>query len=164
MNGGTAMNIQAPVRQTLFDPLDFFEGDVAASGMVVDWRGQVTRSFTALFSGHRAGPDEIAIFEQLSYSDGASEHRRWTISHAGEGLWQGTASGLATPVLIRRLADTPAQSRWTYDMDIPIGGREMRFAFEDIMIQVSEREMIALTPMRKLGITLARISSSYRRL
>jgi Protein of unknown function (DUF3833) len=158
------MNIESPiVRALVFDPLDFFDGMVDASGMVADFRGRVTRRFTATFDGQRLADDAIRIAEVLTYGDGLKEYRSWQISRLSPDSWRARAEGLAGDGLIRRSDKELAESRWTYDMDIPVNGFSFRFGFEDIMTMVSLDEMVALTPMKKLGLTLGHIASSYRR-
>ena len=159
------MNIETRLKKALaFDPLDFFEGHVAASGMVVDFRGRVTRRFTATFDGKRDSAQVIGISEVLTYGDGLKEFRNWKISTSGPDVWRAQADGLAGDGLIQRSSSNPAESRWTYQMDIPVHGRSWRFGFEDIMTMTSPDDMVALTPMKKLGITLGHIASSYHRI
>ncbi len=158
------MNISMPiVAHLIFDPLDFFDGLVDASGMVVDLRGRIIRSFTGRFDGTRSG-DSISIREALVYNDGSREHRLWHITSCADGVWSARAEGLLGDPMIRRDAQNPAHSRWTYQMDIPVSGRALRFSLQDIMTLVAPDRMVALTPMKKFGFTLAHISSEYRKL
>jgi hypothetical protein len=158
------MNMTLPIVAGLaFDPLTFFDGCVKASGMVVDLRGRITRRYTARFDGKRQG-DVIAIDEKLIYEDGAADQRHWQIRLTKPGCWIAVADGLVTDAVIQCDAADPAQSRWTYMMDIPVRGRKLRFAMEDIMTLVEPNRMLALTPMKKFGIKFAHITSEYRRI
>jgi hypothetical protein len=161
---GIKMNMILPVETALrFDPLDFFDARVEASGMVVDFRGRITRSFTARFDGVRAG-NSINIREKLVYDDGASDQRTWDIQLASPDSWNASANGLVGGAVIRRDPAKPAHSHWTYKMDIPVAGRSLRFAMEDIMTLLEPNRMVALTPMTKFGIKFAHIASEYRRI
>jgi hypothetical protein len=158
------VNISTPILAQLhFDPLDFFHGLVDASGMVVDFRGRITRSFIARFEGERQA-DAIRIRESLNYSDGVREYRLWHIAPFGEARWSARADGLVGSAIIARDAQNAAQSRWTYQMDIPVSGRTFRFGLQDIMTLVAPDRMVAQTPMKKFGLTLATISSEYRKI
>jgi hypothetical protein len=158
------MNMTLPVETALsFDPLDFFDARVEATGMVVDFRGRITRSFTARFDGSRSD-NSIEIREKLIYDDGSSEQRLWHIHPASPDSWNAAANGLVGNAIIRRDPAKPAQSRWTYKMDIPVAGRNLRFAMQDIMTMVEPNRMVALTPMTKFGIKFAHIASEYRRI
>jgi hypothetical protein len=158
------VNISTPiVAQLQFDPLDFFNGLVEASGMVVDIRGRITRSFTGRFDGERQG-NGIRIRESLTYNDGVREHRLWEMTPNGADSWNASADGLVNGARIARDPQNAAHSRWTYQMDIPVAGRVIRFALQDIMTLVAPDRMVALTPMKKFGLTLATISSEYRKI
>jgi hypothetical protein len=158
------MNIETPITANIaFDPLEFFSGIVEASGMVVDFRGRITRSFTARFDGERTG-DAIRIREVLHYNDGAKDVRLWHITPISEGVWSAAAEGLDPPAIIRRDIAHPARNRWAYTMRVPVQGRMIRFAFEDIMTQTGPDNMVAITTMKKFGLTLAHLSSEYRRI
>jgi Protein of unknown function (DUF3833) len=153
-----------PVESNLiFDALDFFDARVEATGMVVDFRGHITRSFAARFDGVRSG-NAIDIHETLTYNDGANEQRHWHIRAVSTARWIGTTNGLVGAALIERDSRNPAQNRWRYKMDIAVGKRMLRFDMEDIMTLVEPGRMLALTPMRKFGIKLAHISTEYRRI
>lgn len=158
------MNIETPIRSAaVFDPVAFFDGRVEASGMVTDFRGRITRRFVARFDGEQVAPDAIEIREQLRYLDGGMDIRNWRIARTGEGVWRADADGLVGSARITRDDDHPGDSRWAYTMAIPVNGKSIRFAMEDIMSMVSADEMVAQTPMRKFGLTLATITSCYRR-
>jgi hypothetical protein len=158
------MNMMMPIAAPMtFDPLDFFDAQVDASGIVVDIFGRVTRSFTARFEGVRRG-SSIDIDETLVYDDGMSERRAWRIAAIDADSWSAAAAGLLGDPTIRRDPANPMQSRWTYAMDIPVKGRKLRFAMEDIMTLVEPGRIVALTPMKKFGIKIAHIASEYRRL
>lgn len=158
------MNMTMPIATVLhFDPLNFFDARVEATGMVVDFRGRITRNFVASFDGVRSG-NSIDIHERLIYNDGITEQRQWHIRAASSACWIGTTNGLVGEALIERDTQSPAQNRWRYKMDIAVGKRVLRFDMEDIMTLVEPGRMLALTPMRKFGIKLAHIATEYRRI
>jgi hypothetical protein len=145
-----------------FDPVIFFQGRVACDGFIIDRASRVRRTFTILFEGTQAG-DAVDIAEILYFNDGEIQHRQWHIKPDGPGRWHGTANDIPTPIVIQqgsRLSD----SRWTYGMALPISGRQINFAFEDVMELIAPSHMSALTYVRKFGFTVAQIISSYRRL
>ena len=142
------------------DPVDFFDGQVQALGVVLDRAGVVRRRFSATFNGQRDAAG-ISIVEVLTYDDGEIDRRNWRIEPAGANAYAATAEGLAEPALIA--LTQPGEARWTYQMDIPIGKRVLRFGFQDIMVQLSADTMVSHTPMRKFGITWASITTTYQR-
>lgn len=157
------MNVATRIRAGALleaDPLDFFNGRVDAHGFFADWTGTVKRRFTANFLGAAAG-DQIAIDEVLVYDDAQVDRRTWALARSAEGQWQGTATDVAGSILIDRIS--PAQTRWRYAMNIPVGGRTIRFSLEDTMVQTAPDQWVSTTSVRKLGLTVGRIICSYHR-
>jgi Protein of unknown function (DUF3833) len=162
------MNMQSKVSgdtsatDMVFDPVAFFTGRVACDGFITDRASRVRRCFTILFDGKRTG-DAIDIAEALYFNDGEVQYRQWHIKPAGAHQWLGTANDIPTPIVIKP-GQSRIESRWTYGMALPIGGRQISFAFEDVMVMITPNQMTALTYVRKFGITVAQIVTSYRRL
>jgi hypothetical protein len=156
MNFNSGMALE----QLVQDPTAFFEGRVEAHGFVCDWKGRLRRQFSAIFDGHS---DErgISINEVLTYTDGGVDHRTWRIEPNGADGFTARADGVIGVADIRRVR--PTETRWTYQMDLPINGRNMRFAFEDIMVQVDADTIVVDTPIRKFGLRVAGITTIYKR-
>jgi hypothetical protein len=154
------LEVQIRPSDLVQDPLVFFDGIVEAHGFVTDVRGRVARRFSARFHGV-TGSGGIAINEVLRYADGQVDRRQWHIRADGDGRWLGEANDVATPIQIRRIS--PTETRWTYAMDVPVGGKPMRLAFEDVMVQMHPDTLISTTPVRKFGLTVARVTCSYQR-
>lgn len=157
------MNVETrirPVASFIADPLAFFDGRVEAHGFFADRAGTVRRRFTASFIGSAAA-DSIAIDEVLIYDDGEICRRAWALARDGEG-WRGTATDVAGELVISRLSNQ--ETRWRYEMDIPLGRRAIRFQVEDCMVQSTPEDWVSLTTIRKFGIAVGRIACTYRRL
>ena len=141
-------------------PLNFFDGEVLAHGMVLDRSERVRRAFSAVFRGVRDGA-VVTVSEVLTYHDQGQDLRDWRIVRIEDGLYTAEATGLVAPA--RLVMQSHNQCNWRYQMDVPIGGRSLRFDLEDIMVQLSEDVMVSHTPMRKFGITWAMITTTYCR-
>ncbi len=159
MNFETKVTPEAPLVLRPFDPLCFYAGHVAAKGFVVRRNGDLVRTFVAQFNGVR-DENSITINEVIDYDDGEQDLRQWHIKASGEGLWTAKVEGLVGVCTIKS-GKRPEECRWSYRMKVPIGKRHMAFDFEDIMVSLSESEMVSLTPMKKFGITVATINCRY---
>ncbi len=162
MNIETRILAGANQADLAFDPLHFFDGPVACDGFIADRSGRVRRSFTIMFSGVRRG-DVIDIFEIMQFNDGEVKERRWQIEPSSTAHWQAKANDIPGSISIVQ-GDHPGEARWTYDMELPIGKRSIGFAFEDVMVMTAPDIMTAVTHIRKFGIKVAEIITSYRRL
>ncbi len=145
-----------------FDPLRFYDGHVGAKGFVVRRNGDLVRTFVAQFSGVR-DKDSITIHEVIDYDDGDQDLRHWHITKSGKGIWTANVEGLVGVCTIRS-GKRLEECRWSYRMKVPIKNRLIAFDFEDIMVSLSESEMVSLTPMKKFGITVATINCRYYKL
>jgi hypothetical protein len=162
------VNIDRPIFADLratdlaFDPLRFFDGRVVSHGFIIDFGGKVRRSFTINFIGTlRDGA--LNVDEELFFNDGEIAARVWKFAPRGDGTWTASANDIPGPIDIRRGA-LAGESRWTYRMALPIGGRPMTFDFEDVMVMTAADCMTAVTHVRKLGFKVARIVSTYQRM
>ncbi len=146
----------------IFDPVQFFDGQVMCDGFIAGRTGRVRRTFAITFSGVRSG-NAIDIFEIMRFNDGEVTERRWHIEPSGAARWQARANDIPGDVEIT-LGDHTGEARWTYDMALPVGRRSMTFAFVDVMVMTAPDMMTAITHIRKFGIKAAEIISCYRRL
>lgn len=145
-----------------YNPAEFFDGHIEAEGFLAKRNGDITRTFRANFHGIREGND-ININEVITFDNGEQERRHWKIKYIAAGHWQAVAEGVVGVCTIRS-GTKPAEGRWSYRMKIVVGKRAIAFDFEDIMVMLSNSDMVSLTPMKKFGITLAQISCHYRRI
>lgn len=150
------------IQDLAFDPVQFFDGKVACDGFIADRGGRVRRSFPILFTGSRNG-DGIDIFETMYFNDGEVMERRWHIEPESAGHWHATANDIPGPIAIER-GRHPGESRWTYSMALPIGGRPLSFDFEDVMVMAGPGLVTAVTHIRKFGIKVAEIITCYRQI
>ncbi|MEM9289941.1 MAG: DUF3833 family protein [Pseudomonadota bacterium] len=152
------VELKQPEAQAL-SPFSFFQGKVEFSGFVQDLTGKVRRHYRGDIACKTDGPT-LVLDESLYFNDGADEKRVWEISQVGDAL-EGTANDLVGTAKV-----TPVnkdEMRWTYVMEIEIGGKRRPFDFEDVFVQTDSHTMVAKTTMSKFGIPLARLLSTYRR-
>lgn len=153
------MNMQTPpLKAGLLSPATFFRGPLEFSGFVQDLTGAVRRHYhgSVACTFQR---DVLTLDEALYFNDGAKETRVWTIDESQQTI-TGVADDLVGQAIIEpRSAD---EMRWRYAMMIEIGGKRRPFDFEDVFVQTKDNTMISKTTMKKFGIPVARLFSSYR--
>jgi hypothetical protein len=145
-----------------FDPVQFFDGNVACDGFVIDRMNKVRRSFVIRFFGTRVD-NELKVAETIQFSDGEITNRSWRFAPVSDGKWIAHANDIPGDIHIRSGAH-PGESRWTYTMPLTVGGKQLDFSFEDVMVMTSATQLTAITHVRKFGITVAQIVSTYRKL
>jgi hypothetical protein len=145
-----------------FDPVQFFDGDVACDGFVIDRMNKVRRSFVIRFSGIRTD-NKLHVNETIQFNDGEITHRSWQFATLAADAWIAHANDIPGDIHIRRGAHA-GESRWTYAMPLHVAGKDRVFSFEDVMVMTSATQLTALTHIRKFGINLVQIVSTYRKL
>jgi Protein of unknown function (DUF3833) len=145
----------------IFDPLVFFAGDIKCSGFLADRFGKIRRSFIIEFQGVKSG-EKLDVNEIMYFNDGEIANRQWQFWNTGLAHWCATANDIPGSINIRH-GETSRESRWSYAMPLPIGGRPVSLDFEDIMTLTTQDEMTALTNITKFGLRVAQMVSTYSR-
>lgn len=155
------MNVQFKEPQAeQLTPFRFFEGDMEFSGFVQDLAGKVRRHYRGTIACEKTD-DRLVLDEFLQFNDGANERRVWKISRTANGI-SGTAEDLVGEATMA--PEGQDEMRWTYVMEIEIGGKRRPFDFQDVFVQTADDTMVAKTTMSKFGIPLARLYSTYRKI
>lgn len=153
------MNIQtAPLRAEILTPAGFFRGDMEFSGFVQDPMGKVRRHYHGTVACRQAD-GVLTLDEMLYFNDGAAEERVWTIDGNSPQI-TGHANDLVGDAIIKPVSAD--EMHWHYAMMVDIGRKRRAFDFFDVFVQTKDNTMIAKTTMKKFGIPLARLYSSYR--
>ena len=138
---------------------EFFEGSLEAEGEFRDPFGRVRRTFNARVTGRRDG-DTIRIHEKFHYHDGETDEREWLIRAHGEGRYTGQATdvvGIAEGTVEGR------RLRWSYPIDLPIGGRAWRLKFEDEFELSDPDALINTANVTKFGLPVGTVRQTISR-
>lgn len=137
----------------------YFLGEVHAWGIFEDRFGRLRRSFTVTIEGRREG-DALVLDEAFCYDDGETDRRVWRIERLSDHRYQGRADdvvGVAEGRLYGRALN------WRYRLDLPVGGRKLRVAFDDWMYLQRGGVLVNRATVSKFGITLGEVSLFFRR-
>lgn len=138
-----------------FDPREFFSGKVRAWGFVQDRSGSVRTRFEGVMEGSWDG-DSGTLDETFTYrEDGRVHERRWSIARIGDGRFEATAGDVAGKATGRVFGSAV---RWSYVMEVPVGGRPVRFRFEDWTWAMGGGAAINRAYLRKLGLVVAELT------
>jgi len=138
---------------------EFFDGSLEAAGEFRDPFGRVRRTFNAKVTGKRQG-DSIRVHEKFHYNDGEVDEREWLIRAHGEGRYTGQATdviGIAEGTVEGR------RLRWSYPIDLPIGGRPWRLKFEDEFELSGDDALINTASVKKFGLPIGTVRQTISR-
>ena len=140
------------------DLSEFFNGHLEAYGIVQDYKGKVTRRFTADILGQWQGGVGV-LDEQFEFDDGELQHRCWRLEKTGDD-YQGTAGDV-----VGKAAGKVAGNalNWQYVLSVPVQGKQWNIGLNDWMYLVDENNLINRASMTKLGVEVGEITLYIRK-
>ncbi len=141
------------------DLFDYFEGHTRAWGLFEDRFGKLRRQFHVDIIGTVDG-ETLVLEESFLYADGERQHRTWTIRRTGES----TYSGQADDVVGEAHGETGGNAlHWTYSMDLKVGDRRLRVAFDDWMFLQSDGVLLNRARISKFGLEVGSVTLAFRK-
>ncbi|WP_394175761.1 DUF3833 domain-containing protein [Thalassotalea litorea] len=138
----------------------FFDGNVKAWGLVTNFSDDFVRRFTvdieASWEGNKGVLDEYFL-----YDDGEKQFRRWEIERINETTYQGRADDIIGTATGERAG---AYIRWQYKMKLKVDGSEYDVTFDDQMILIDDNHMMNIAKIKKLGVTVAKVTLFFEKL
>ena len=140
-----------------FDLFDYFEGHTVAWGLFEDRFGKLRRQFRVDITGSIDG-DMLILDEAFLYADGERQQRTWTIRRTGDT----TYSGEADDVVGEARGVTGGNAlHWTYTMELRVGERTLRVAFDDWMFLQPDGVLLNRARVSKLGLDIGSVSLTF---
>lgn len=142
-------------QQPQFDLFEFFEGQVAAWGVVQDRQGNVIQRFEVDIIG-TLRDQTLTLDEHFEYGLGDGVTKRvWRIDRDPSGGFTGRAGD------ILGTAEGTAYGnafQWRYEMDLPVGDGSYRVSFDDWFWAVGDTMLVNRSYIRKFGLTFAEVT------
>jgi len=133
---------------------EFFNGDVAAHGMVQGRDGKVIRRFTIAMHGAWKG-DKGTLEEKFLYDDGERQQRVWDVRRLPNNRYEGTAADI---IGTAKGESSGSAIRWSYIMRVPVKGHTYNLTFDDWMFLLPDGTMLNRSTLTKFGFKVAEIS------
>lgn len=141
----------------------FFEGELAAHGVILARGGRVRRSFNAVMRGaweERTGRLHGVLTEDFVFDDGEKLLRRWELVKTGEGAYSGTASDVEGAAL---LATAGNALRMDYALKVPVRGRTVVINVEDWLWLMEPDVVVNKSTLCKWGFGVGEIITAIIR-
>lgn len=137
----------------------YFEGKTKAWGIFEDRFGNLRREFVVDIDGTWDGTT-LTLDERFDYADGEKDRRIWTIEKAEDGRYVGRADDVigSAEGQIAGKAFT-----WTYEIDLPIQGRDVRVRFDDWMFLQPGGVVVNRARVTKFGIELGTVTLFFQK-
>ncbi len=146
---------QTPV----LDLRSYLSGTLLASGAFFGRSGRMERRFAMETVGRRSG-NRVALDERLSYDDGETVDRRWTLDFAEDGTFVATAPDVegAAPGAQRGNA-----AIMRYRLRLPWRRGEIVVGMEDRFFLLNDGTLINRARMSKFGLKVGDVFALFRR-
>jgi hypothetical protein len=142
---------------------EFFNGELAAHGVILSRSGKVRRSFNAIMRGtweDKAGALHGVLTEDFVFDDGEKLQRRWQFVKAAEGQYSGGASDVQGKAL---LATSGNALRMDYALMVPVSGKTFVVNVEDWLWLMEPDVVVNKSTMRKWGFRVGEIITTIIR-
>ncbi|WP_051219441.1 DUF3833 domain-containing protein [Oceanobacter kriegii] len=146
------------------DPKQFFDGRLCADGIVKDYRGRVSRHFSARINASWDSAGVGTLDEVFQFNDrveGDYEKRIWTLVPDGTGSYLARANDVPEAT---RMQFAGNSLNMEYVLHYQTGeGDTVKLNMDDWMFQVNNRTIVNETRMSKFGFTVGRVILTIRK-
>lgn len=136
-----------------FNPEEFFQGGLIASGVLKNRSGEVTRYFNATIDASwQDGVGTLA--ERFEFDDGEIQYRTWTLTPTSEMQFDATAGD----VIGTGSGEVSGNAlNLNYVLEITYNGSPLQLNVDDWMWRVSEDTVINQSTLTKWGFVVGTI-------
>ena len=141
-----------------FDPMAFFEGHTHSWGVIESRSGAPTEHVVTDCRGERDGTDRLKMVQHLSFQDGKTQDRNWTLWRSGPDRFEATANdmvGTATGEANGNIF------HWTWVLARSPGNVLMNVTMNQWMYRLEDGSVMIRTTVSKLGIIVAEVSEQF---
>ena len=140
-------------RTPVFDVETFFDGPLAAHGVVKDRGGKVIRSFSATID---ASWDEGVgtLDEDFIFDDGEKQKRIWTLRRQPDGTYIGTAGDVSGEGILTQAGNSVFLD---YVLQVPYRGSTIDVRVDDRMYLLTPDLLINESTLRKFGLAVGEL-------
>lgn len=141
-----------------FEPLAFFTGHVRSWGVIEDRGGAPTRIVMTDCQGTRNPDGTLHMVQHLTFGDGTSQDRNWTMRQTGTDTLQATANDMIGTAEGRV---TGPLFHWQWTLANAPGNPLLNVGMEQWMYRLPDGTVMIRTTISKLGIILAEVSEHF---
>ncbi|MGA1204385.1 MAG: DUF3833 domain-containing protein [Opitutales bacterium] len=136
------------------DVKEHFNGPIKAWGLIQGRNGKVLARFDVEMVGRWEG-DSGVLEESFDFYDGRTQRRVWKIQRTGDNQYEGRAGDIIGKAKGEQSGNAV---RWSYDMDLEVGGKTYKIRFDDWMWLMNDGILINRSYLKKFGFTVAELT------
>ena len=141
-----------------FDPIAFFDGHTQSWGVIEHRSGAPAERLVTYSQGGRDKDGRLRMVQHLSFQDGTTQERDWTLWRSGAGRFDATANDMV---------GTAAGSadgnifHWTWVLARSPGHAWMDVTMNQWMYRLADGSVMIRTTIGKFGIIVAEVSEQF---
>jgi hypothetical protein len=141
-----------------FDPIGFFAGHTHSWGVIENRSGAPSEWVTTDCRGEKQGTDHLTMVQHLTFQDGTTQQRDWTLWRSGSNTFEATANDMVGT------AEGDANGNvfhWQWVLARHPGDALMNVTMNQWMYRLGDGSVMIRTTISKLGIILAEVSEQF---
>lgn len=143
-----------------FDPVSFFDGHTHSWGVIESRSGAPTERVVTDSHGWRDAANRLRMVQHLSFQDGRTQQRDWTLWRTGPARFEATANDMVGT------AKGKAEGRmfhWQWVLARSPGNPLMDVTMNQWMYRLEDGSVMIRTTVTKFGIIVAEVSEQFVR-
>jgi hypothetical protein len=141
-----------------FDPVAFFDCQTRSSGVIESRFGASTERIVTVGHGERDGIERLRMVQHLSFQDGTTQERDWTLWRSGPDKFKATANDMVGT------AEGEANGRvfhWQWILARSPGNPLMNVTMQQWMYRMEDGSVTVRTTVSKLGFVVAEVTERF---
>jgi hypothetical protein len=148
----------APGTGPAFDPVAFFNGHTRSWGVIENRSGAPTQSIVTDSHGWIDEANQLRMVQQLSFQDGSTQERHWTLSRTGPNRFTATANDMVGSAA----GETDGgMFRWEWVLARSPGNPLMNVTMRQWMYRLDDGSAMIRTTVSKFGIIVAEVTERF---
>ena len=140
-------------------PEEYFLGDTVGTGMFTDLFGRVRSRFTMKIHGYWEA-DKFMMAEKLTYDDGKTEERLWTVLKKSKHEYEATTSDV---VGVAKVEAYGSVNLWRYYFNVRTKDGVTKLWFDDWMYLQPDGTLLDRARAYKWGINVGELLISIKK-
>jgi hypothetical protein len=143
-----------------FDPIAFFDGHTHSWGVIEGRSGAPTEQIITDSRGEKEGNDKLRLIQHLSFQDGTTQERDWTLWRSGVDRFDATANDMVGSA---KGATTGNIFHWQWILARSPGNGLMDVTMNQWMYRLQDGSVLIRTTISKFGVIVAEVSEQFTR-
>jgi hypothetical protein len=141
-----------------FDPIGFFSGHTHSWGVIESRSGAPSEWVVTDSHGEQHGTNKLLMVQHLTFQDGTTQKRDWTLRRSGPGRFDATANDMVGTA--EGYVDGNV-FHWQWVLARRPGNALMNVTMNQWMYRLDDDTVMIRTTVSKLGIIVAEVTEHF---